>query len=66
MSPVDVSAAAQLLGLISAPLIAVGLLIAVFSLARRSREQERRIASLEMALDQEKRSNRGLDSVATS
>lgn len=66
MSPMDVSAAAQLLGLISAPLIAVGLLIAVFSLARRSREQERRIASLEMALDQEKRSNRGLDSVATS
>lgn len=65
MSPMDVSDAAQLLGLISAPLIAVGVLIAVFSLARRSREQERRIASLEVALNQEKRSNRGLDSAAT-
>ncbi|HEV2125378.1 MAG TPA: hypothetical protein VGW38_21725 [Chloroflexota bacterium] len=62
----DLAAAAQVLGLISGPLIALGLLVAVFSLARRSREQERRIASLEMALDQEKRSNRGLDYVPNS
>lgn len=49
----DVATISQVLTAASSILITAGLLITVFSLARRSREQERRIARLEEVVAQQ-------------
>ncbi len=61
----DVGDVANALSAISTILITLGLLIAVFSLASRSRDQERRITRLEQAVAEKPMSpSSALDSTA--